>query len=221
MLQQIFPSFMPIRVHAAALLLTLALVGSGLSGQDLEKGKVLFQVCAACHGPEGHGNQLLNAPSITGLDVVYLETQLHNFKHGIRGADPRDTAGLQMRPMSMTLQDEAAIKNVAAYVASLKPKVPADTLEGGDPAKGQASYAVCMACHGPDAGGNPALKSPSLKYQNDWYMLAQLKKFKEGIRGTNPQDIGGMQMRPMSMTLVDEQAMKNVIAYIRQISPKE
>jgi len=56
---------------------------------------------------------------------------------------------------------------------------------------------------------------------NDWYMLSQLKKFKEGIRGTNPQDIGGMQMRPMSMTLVDEQAMKDVIAHIRAVSPKE
>ena len=44
-----------------------------------------------------------------------------------------------------------------------------------------------------------------------------LKKFKEGVRGTNPQDIGGMQMRPMSMTLVDEQAMKDVIAYIRTL----
>jgi cytochrome c553 len=123
--------------------------------------------------------------------------------------------------MSMTLQDEEAIKNVAAYVDTLTPKVPTDTLEGGNATKGQATYALCLACHGPDAGGNPALKSPSLKYQSDWYMLRQLKKFKEGIRGTNMKDIGGMQMRPMSMTLVDEQAMKDVIAHIRSISPKE
>ena len=221
MFQRMIPSFLSIRSVSAGFAISLILIGSSLSGQDVEKGKTMYQVCAACHGPEGHGNKLLNAPQIAGLDAVYLETQLSNFKHGIRGADPKDIAGLQMRPMSMTLANEEVIKDVSAYVASLKPKVPEATMEGGDVAKGQAAYAVCLACHGPDGGGNPALKSPSLKYQSDWYMLAQLKKFKEGVRGTNPKDIGGMQMRPMSMTLVDEQAMKDVIAYIRSIAPKE
>lgn len=214
-------SYMSVRLLSVGCLIALAFANSGVSGQDLKKGKTLYQTCVACHGSEGHGNKLLNAPGIAGLGAVYVETQLHNFKHGIRGANPRDAEGLQMRPMSMTLRDEEAIKNVAAYVATLSPKAPEDVLEGGDSAKGQAAYAVCLACHGPDAGGNEALKSPSLKYQSDWYMLRQLKKFKEGLRGTNLKDIGGMQMRPMSMTLVDEQAMKDVIAYIRTISPKE
>jgi cytochrome c oxidase subunit 2 len=221
MLQRIVPSFLPVRSIVAAFVFSLVLPVSGLFGQDLKKGESFFQVCVACHGPEGLGNPLLNAPAIAGLDIPYVETQLHNFKHGIRGADARDSAGLQMRPMSMTLQDEQAIKDVAAFVGTLKPKVPNDTLHGGDIAKGEATYALCLACHGPDAAGNPLLKSPSLQYQSDWYMLRQLKKFKEGIRGSNPQDIGGMQMRPMSMTLADEQAMKDVIAYIRSISPKE
>ena len=215
------PSLLSLRSFTAASALILGLSGLVASAQDLDNGKKMYQICVACHGAEGHGNQLLNAPQIAGLDAVYLETQLTNFKHGIRGAVPEDLTGLQMRPMSMTLQDEQTIKDVAAYVATLTPKVPEDTLEGGDATKGQAAYAVCLACHGPDAGGNPALKSPSLKYLNDWYMLAQLKKYKDGLRGTNPKDIGGMQMRPMSMTLVDEQAMKDVIAHIRNIAPKE
>ena len=186
----------------------------------MENGEKIYQNCVACHGQEGHGNKLLNAPQIAGLDAVYLETQLKNFKYSVRGADPRDHAGLQMRPMSLMLKDEEAIKDVAAFVATLEPIVPEATLEGGDPVKGAAAYAVCLACHGPDAGGNEALKSPSLRHQSDWYMLAQLKKFKEGVRGTNPKDIGGMQMRPMSMTLADEQAMKDVIAHIRELAEK-
>lgn len=218
MFHRILPTFRPVFAHLAASFSLLALSIAGLSGQDLKNGKKQFQTCVACHGAEGHGNQLLNAPAIAGLGVTYVETQLHNFKHGIRGADARDLQGLQMRPMMLTLKDEQAIKDVAAYVGTLSPKVPTDTLEGGDATKGAATYAVCLACHGPDAGGNEALKSPSLQYQSDWYMLSSLKKFKEGVRGTNPQDIGGMQMRPMSMTLVDEQAMKDVIAYIRKIS---
>ncbi len=208
------PKFRPFLVLG----LILGCFGPGLVGQDIEKGKIAYITCMACHGPEGHGNKLLNAPQIAGLPSYYIETQLHNFKHGIRGADPRDTTGLQMRPMSMTLADEQAIKDVAAYVATFTPKVPEDFLEGGDPVKGQVAYTLCLACHGPDAQGVEALKTPSLKYQSDWYMLTSLEKFKKGIRGTNPKDIGGMQMRPMTLTLADEQAMKNVIAYIRSIS---
>ena len=220
MFQRMIFSYFYFRSAAAACAISLTLLGSSLSAQDLDNGKKMYQICTACHGAEGHGNQVLNAPQIAGLDAVYLETQLRNWKEGIRGAHPDDTAGLQMRPMSMTLKDEETIKDVAAYVATLEAKIPEATLEGGDATKGQAAYAVCLACHGPDAGGNAALKSPSLRHQNDWYMLAQLKKFKSGIRGSNPKDVGGMQMRPMSMTLVDEQAMKDVIAHIRSLAEK-
>ncbi len=199
-------------------LLSLLTPVSMLTAQDLKLGESLYQTCVACHGSEGYGNQLLNAPALAGLPASYVETQLNNFKNGIRGAHPDDQSGLQMRPMSMTLQDPQAIVDVAAYIAKFAPKEPADTLQGGDRKKGETAYALCIACHGPEAEGNELLKSPTLQYQSDWYMLAQLKKFKSGIRGTNPRDIGGMQMRPMSMTLVDEQAMKDVIAHIRHLS---
>ena len=220
MFYRIVPTTMPLRVLVLACTASFTFLGFSLSAQDVDKGKSLYQNCMACHSAEGHGNQLLRAPAIAGLDAAYLETQLTHFKHGIRGGVAADETGLLMRPMTKLLADEAAIKDVSAFIATLTPVVPEETLEGGDAAKGQAAYMVCLACHGPDAGGNVALKAPSLQYMNDWYMLAQLHKFKEGIRGTNPKDIGGMQMRPMSMTLADEQAMKDVIAYIRSISPK-
>lgn len=91
------------------------------------------------------------------------------------------------------------------------------SLMAGDAAKGKTLYQVCMACHGFNGEGNPVTKSPPLAGQEDWYIVSQLKKFKEGIRGTNPKDIEGMQMRPMSMTLPDEQAMKDVAAYISSL----
>ena len=48
----------------------------------------------------------------------------------------------------------------------------------------------------------------------DWYMLKQIQNFKAGIRGADPRDETGRRMRPMSMVLADEQAMKDVISYI-------
>ena len=64
------------------------------------------------------------------------------------------------------------------------------------------------------AEGKKDLGGPNLWVSADWYMLKQLQHFKNGIRGADPRDATGMRMRPMSMTLVDEQAMKDVISYI-------
>ena len=62
-------------------------------------------------------------------------------------------------------------------------------------------------------------------------MLEQLKKFKRGLRGANSKDIEGMTMRPIllaalekakadakgqGISITDEQAMKDIVAYIRQ-----
>ena len=177
-------------------------------------GDELFAACAACHGPKGDGNAMFRAPAIAGLPAWYVEAQLWKFRTGARGAHPDDVDGLRMRPMSRQLMNPAEVKGVAEYVAALTPVKVAATLTGGDPKAGAASWPVCLACHGPDGRGQQTMNAPPLAGQADWYLLAQLKKFKAGVRGTNPRDTTGATMRPMSMTLVDEQAMKNVVAHI-------
>jgi cytochrome c553 len=196
--------------------LVLAWAGAG-EAQDLERGREEFQLCGACHGTAGQGNEQYGAPVIAGLPLWYVEAQLTKFKQGMRGFRAEDTRGLQMRPMARSLMTEADLKSVAAYVASLPaPARPAPTLKG-DPAKGQASFAVCIACHGPQAKGNEALGAPILTRQADWYLVAQIKKFRQGLRGTHPTDVRGGQMRPMAMTLADDQAILDVVAYIRSL----
>jgi cytochrome c553 len=112
------------------------------------------------------------------------------------------------------LSDEVDIKAVSDYVSKLKPSSVKATLEGGDAETGKTLYATCTACHQADGKGNEALGAPDIRYTGDWYLLKQLKKFKKGYRGTHKNDVKGMTMRPMAMSLVDEQAMKDVIAYI-------
>ena len=82
------------------------------------------------------------------------------------------------------------------------------------PMAGKAAYMICQTCHGAKGEGNKALNAPKLINQQDWYMVRQLKGFKEGLRGTHPKDVYGMQMRPMSMTLADDKAINNVVSYI-------
>jgi cytochrome c oxidase subunit 2 len=119
-----------------------------------------------------------------------------------------------MRPMTKSFHNEGDLKVIAAYVSTLPRPEPAHELEGGDPAKGKALFATCSACHGPQGAGMERVKAPPLVHASDWYLLAQLKKFKQGIRGATPADVEGSQMRPMAAALADEQAMKDVVAHI-------
>ena len=58
------------------------------------------------------------------------------------------------------------------------------------------------------------MNSPRLDGASDWYLLSSLEKYKAGIRGGNPQNPNAVLMRGMAAQLPDEQAMKDVIAYI-------
>ena len=196
--------------------LTLAVgvpAGAALAGENA-RGAELFELCEQCHGEAGEGNQVALAPPIAGLSQWYVEAQLYKFKSGVRGLYPDDVAGLRMYPMSLALKDEADIEAVAAYVAALPSSHPTPVLRGGDATRGAAYYATCVMCHGADASGVEAQGGPNLRVTSDWYMMTQLHKFQSGIRGGNPADAKGSLMRAMSMTLADEQAMKDVIAYI-------
>ena len=87
-------------------------------GGDASAGKAAYGTCVACHGANGEGNQALNAPKLGGLQDWYVARQLKNFKTGVRGAHAEDTFGKMMAPMAMAL-DDAAVNNVAAYIATL------------------------------------------------------------------------------------------------------
>jgi len=201
-----------------AVLAILALAATAPEARADARGEQLYRNCSICHGPNGQGIPLQLAPAVSNLSEKYIVEQLKKFKSGIRGAHEKDVAGLRMLPLSRTLLTEEDMQSVASYIVSLGSSPIETTLEGGDPVKGQTLYATCLACHGPDGKGNDLLNAPSLIHQHDWYQLTQLNKFKEGIRGGNPQDITGAQMRPMAMMLADEQAMKDVIAYIQTLS---
>lgn len=181
---------------------------------DATKGKAAYAVCAACHGANGMGNKALNAPKIAGQEPWYLERQLNNFKGGIRGADPKDPYGMQMRPMALTLANDQAVSDMAAFLSSMPVSKSSESTVKGDATAGKASYMICQTCHGPKGGGNKALNSPKLTGLQDWYIVRQLKNFKAGIRGTKSGDLFGMQMRPMAMTLANDEAINNVAAYI-------
>ena len=91
----------------------------------------------------------------------------------------------------------------------------------GDPEAGAALYTPCAVCHGVNGEGVYRQGGPKLAGQDGWYMKRQLQNFKNGIRGINPRDQWGTKMRPMAMTLADEQAIDDVVAYIETLEVPE
>jgi cytochrome c oxidase subunit 2 len=58
------------------------------------------------------------------------------------------------------------------------------------------------------------VNAPKLSGQAGWYLARQLNDFKQGLRGAGVQDVYGKQMTAFAATLTDDQAVRNVVAYI-------
>jgi cytochrome c oxidase subunit 2 len=183
---------------------------------DAAAGMGLYTVCAACHGAQAEGNPTLNAPKLAGQGDWYLRRQLLAFKNGLRGTHDKDVYGKVMAPMAATLTDEAAINNVVAYIKTL-PDNPAPTTVKSDVAHGESLYQTCSACHGVNGVGNQATNAPRLKGMSDWYIVTQLKNFKQGIRGSHPKDMYGQQMASMAAMLNNDQLTNDLVGYINTL----
>lgn len=184
---------------------------------DVTAGQALFQgTCATCHGANGEGNKDLNAPKLAGQADWYLARQLRAFKNGVRGAHEKDVYGKQMIPFASMLQDEASVRNVVAYIATLPDTRPPASVMG-NPSRGKELYSNCSACHGARGQGNWATNAPRLANMSDWYMARQLEHFRDGIRGTHRGDYHGAQMASMAGILRNEQTINDLIDYIRTL----
>lgn len=187
--------------------------------EPLPRGQELYESCMPCHGQDGAGNPAVLAPAIAGLPQWYVEAQVMKFRAGKRGYHFDDIAGLRMRPMALSMPTEDDVKVVSAYIAQMPRPAHAPMVQGGNAEKGKGLFATCVACHGADGGGMQALNAPAIAGADDWYLLEQLQKFKKKVRGDPAVDPVGATMQAMTATLADEQAMKDVVAYIMTLPP--
>lgn len=183
---------------------------------DPAVGQGLYATCSACHGPQGQGNKDVNAPKLAGQASWYLVRQLQNFRHGLRGTDEKDVYAKQMIPFASMLADDAAVRNVVAYIATLPDTRPQSSVIG-NPDRGKSLYSTCSACHGGSAQGVWATNAPRLANMSDWYLARQLQHFRDGIRGAHPQDYNGAQMASMAKILADDQAINDLLDYVHTL----
>lgn len=193
-------------------LLLVGLSGCWSSGGSAARGKKIYTACAACHGPAGQGNRKIGAPNIAGLPEWYIKGQLQQFLSGHRGAAAADTTGrLMASAVGALLKNADDVASVAAYVSGLPGRRPAPTLPPGDTIDGKVVYQPCVTCHKADGSGKYDV--PPLTLQADWYLLAELHKYKNSLRGTNEGNLDASRMRAVSIPLTDKE-MRDVVAYI-------
>jgi len=195
-----------------AFLLVFAITASAVADDELPIPADEFVYCTVCHGVQLMGNPIIRAPRLSGMDSWYVENQLRAFKKGWRGKHESDLTGMEMQTMAAALTD-AQIREVSAFVAATRSDAPFSTIDG-DADKGKTHYSTCAACHGVRGEGNIALGSPALTGINDWYLVTQIRNFRNGTRGSHAGDTYGMQMRASARLLSDDEAVQDVVTYI-------
>jgi cytochrome c553 len=181
-------------------------------------GTVLFKnICANCHGQKGEGNPLLKAPCIAGLPTWYVKAQVHNFREGRRGTDPQDPQALLMAATVKALQVEhiEAVAKVVETLEPIPPPAPAKKPSDDALAEGRLLFEErCMECHRYNGTGELAFGSARLLGLQDWYLKAQLHKFKTGKRGAVPGDDNGLKMVFAVQHIETDADLDAVVAYI-------
>jgi cytochrome c553 len=188
--------------------------GMGMGGGT---GALFGGACAPCHAPNGNGYPSEFSPKISGQEDWYLSRQLMNFRNDLRGDNDGE---IWAKQMNFHIKDFAP-SQLQAFVDHIETleDTPAEVTIDGDTARGRQLYTqTCALCHGDEAMGNRGLNSPRLAGMSDWYMVIQLEKFRSGLRGRHPDDIYGAQMVPFSMTIPDEEALRDVVSYINTLA---
>jgi cytochrome c553 len=180
--------------------------------------QTIFQnLCATCHGTKGEGKAEVKAPSIASLPAWYVVRQVENFQSDRRGAHPEDAEGQLMRAMSKVLSKEQTA-SIAVLVERLPRVKPLPTLKT-DVARGREVYAErCMECHRFNGEGEIAFGAAPLVGLQDWYLAAQLRKFKTGVRGAGKDDENGQKMVKAARNFIeDEELTQSLAAWLVQL----
>ena len=90
---------------------------------DASRGEDYYvNICSACHGGNGQGNDALGAPALAGLNDWYLKSSYQSYLDGVRGTHPDDVYGAQMARLAPALAKGDDIDNVITFIATLPPR---------------------------------------------------------------------------------------------------
>lgn len=148
---------------------------------DPENGEEIFEICSACHLPNGAGRPDGTFPQLAGQHATVLIKQIADIRSGLRD-NPI------MYPFAKTMDNPQELADVCAFIQTLP--IPGDNGRGSGAAldKGKELYdANCVECHGQMGEGSEKDFYPVLAGQHYKYMLRQVTDIRDGRRrNANP-----------------------------------
>lgn len=148
-----------------------------------------------------------------------MDEQIYKFRNGQRGAHPEDPNGQSMRA-AITALSEQQIAEALDFIETLPALSHPSTLAGDAERGYELYYDNCMACHRFNGHGELVFSSASLNGLQDWYLLEQLNKFENGIRGYHSDDISGVKMRDAVAFISSHQDKIDILALLSSLAKK-
>lgn len=176
---------------------------------DLANGRDVYEVCAACHLPEGWGQTDGTFPQLAGQHPKVIIKQLADIR-----ALNRDNPTMYPFALPDQIGGPQAIADVAAYIQKLKMNPEPGVGEGKDLEHGKKLYKEnCVRCHGEHGEGDNDKYYPRLEGQHYNYLLRQYQWIKEGKRrNANPDMVKQIET-------FTERDTKAVLDYVSRIKP--
>jgi cytochrome c oxidase cbb3-type subunit 3 len=175
--------------------------------QALKMGARMFaSYCSVCHGSDAKGSygfpNLTDAHWRWGGEADTIKTSILGGRHGIM-------------PAWGAVIGEEGVKNVAAYVRSELAGLKLPEGAEGDVAAGQQIFATnCVACHGPQGKGVPAMGAPDLTASTGWIYGSSLTQLQQTIRN------GRQGQMPAQEPYLGNDKVHLLAAYVYNLSQK-
>lgn len=176
---------------------------------SLDNGRDIYEVCSACHMPEGWGLTDGTFPQIAGQHRTVLIKQLEDIREG-----NRDNPTMYPFALPSEIGGAQAVADVTEYIARLPMNPENGQGPGDDLELGKKLYADnCVRCHGETGDGNAEKYYPRIQGQHYEYLLRQYQWIKEGKRrNANPDMVAQIQH-------FSERDTKAVLDYVSRLRP--
>ena len=186
-------------IHAGEIDEAMNLKGNKENGMDV------YEVCSACHMPEGWGTIDGTFPQLAGQHRNVLIKQLSDIR-----ALNRDNPTMYPFALPEAIGDAQALADVVAYIETI-PMNPANGK--GEWAEGTPEFEQgkklfadnCVKCHGENGEGMADKFYPKIQGQHYKYMLRQFEWIRDGKRrNANPdmvKQIKGFTDKDMQMVI--------------------
>lgn len=216
-----FPQFNSLR-RCALLVLSVCVTsisanwneGGGEQGEalaltpNIEHGREVYDVCSACHMPEGWGLPDGSYPELAGQHGTVVIKQLADIR-----ARNRDNPSMYPFALPAEIGGPQAIADVAAYIETLPMTHDNGTGPGTNLKIGKQLYQEhCVECHGVNGEGDAERFYPRIHGQHYRYLLRQIEWIRDGKRRNANE---GMVEKIKGFSQEDLEAVTDYVSRIR------